>query len=93
MSKNTPTNFRPNVNLPTVAQLNRRAADAEALAQSQHIVTVAAKAEAFDRIAEILFPVAEPGIQWGHDHIELVAERVLAIYPGAAEGDRTLAKE
>ena len=47
------------------------------------------KARAFDQIADLLFPEECPNREWNGETVELVAERVLKVYPKAAEGDRT----
>jgi hypothetical protein len=62
------------------------------MASSTRSLLIAQKARAFDRITDLLFPEECPNREWNGEAIELVAERVLSIYPKAAEGDRTPAK-
>lgn len=47
--------------------------------------------QAIDNIADLLFPVEDPGQQWDASTIEYAADEVLRVYPRAADGDRTLA--
>lgn len=54
---------------------------------------LAGKAREFDRIADILFPVNDPGVSWGPDTLNQVSECLRRIYPEIGEGDRTPARK
>jgi hypothetical protein len=50
---------------------------------------LAAKAQAFDQIADLLWPTDNPQQEWDGSTIENVGAAVLTVYPRADAGDRT----
>jgi hypothetical protein len=54
------------------------------------LAVLEAKAAAFDRILEILWPLEDPFADWDGSTIELVGSEVLSVYPEASQGIRIL---